>query len=124
MEGSFFFLQLIAQGCGNLAREEHLLPGELLLRFFILYYAILDKHNYYRLFLKIGNNNLVLHRTFGLMCLAGLNYGATLTSCLRASSYFLFFLRFIITFGLIILPVQLLFTTLTVSCLVCDRPAF
>ena len=28
MEGHSFFLQLIAQGCGNLAREEHLLHWE------------------------------------------------------------------------------------------------
>ena len=64
MEGLFFFLQLIAQGCGNLAREEHLLPGELLLRFFILYYAILDKHNYYIVFGKIGNKLLDFIQSF------------------------------------------------------------
>ena len=52
MEGHNFFLQLIAQGCGNLAKEEHLLYRELLLRYFIPYYAILDKHDYYRLFIK------------------------------------------------------------------------
>ena len=50
MEGLFFFLQLIVQGCGNLAREEHLLLRELLSRFCILYYAIRDKHKYYRVF--------------------------------------------------------------------------
>ena len=48
MEGLFFFLQLIVQGCGNLAREEHLLLRELLSRSFILFYAIRDKHNYYK----------------------------------------------------------------------------
>ena len=56
MEGHSFFLQLIAQGCGNLAKEEHLLYRELLLRYFIPCYAILDKQKYYRLFLKIGND--------------------------------------------------------------------
>ena len=50
MEGLFFFLQLIVQGCGNLAREEHLLLRELLSRYFVLYYAIRDKQNYYRVF--------------------------------------------------------------------------
>ena len=56
MEGLSFFLQLIVQGCGNLAREEHLLLRELLPRYYILYYAILDKQNYYRVFdYKINN---------------------------------------------------------------------
>ena len=55
MEGYTIFLQLIAQGCGNLAKEEHLLSRELLLRFFIPCYAILDKHDYYRLFNKNSN---------------------------------------------------------------------
>ena len=50
MEGLSFFLQLIVQGCGNLAREEHLLSRELLPRYYILYYAIRDKQNYYRVF--------------------------------------------------------------------------
>ncbi len=56
MEGRSFFLQLIAQGCGNLAKEEHLLYRELLLRYFIPCYAILDKQNYYRVFLRNSNN--------------------------------------------------------------------
>ena len=55
MEGHSFFLQLIAQGCGNLAKEEHLLYRELLLRYFIPCYAILDKHNYYRVFQRNSN---------------------------------------------------------------------
>ena len=50
MEGYLIFLQLIVQGCGNLAREEHLLLRELLPRYFILFYAILDKQNNYRVF--------------------------------------------------------------------------
>lgn len=58
MEGHSFFLQLIAQGCGNLAKEEHLLYRELLLRYFIPYYAILDKQNYYRVFLR--NSNIII----------------------------------------------------------------
>ena len=58
MEGLFFFLHLIAQGCGNLAREEHLLVRELLSRFFILCYVILDKHNYYRIFDFLINDYL------------------------------------------------------------------
>ena len=93
MEGYTIFLQLIAQGCGNLAREEHLLLGELLLRFFILYYAILDKHNYYRLFLKIGNYYYCLlfflrfAVTFGLMVL--LERKSSTTSCLQVPAFFI-----------------------------------
>ena len=60
MEGYFLFLQLIVQGCGNLAREEHLLLRELLSRYFILYYAIRDKQNYYRVFDYQINNYLRL----------------------------------------------------------------
>ena len=48
MEGFTIFLRLIAQGCGNLAREEHLLLRELLLRYSIPLTAILDKQNYYK----------------------------------------------------------------------------
>ena len=64
MEGRSFFLQLIAQGCGNLAREEHLLRGELLSRYYILYYAILDKHNYYKVFLRNSNNLFLITHSF------------------------------------------------------------
>ena len=60
MEGYCYFLQLIVQGCGNLAREEHLLLRELLSRSCILYYAIRDKQNYYRVFDFLINNYLRL----------------------------------------------------------------
>ena len=72
MEGHSFFLQLIAQGCGNLAKEEHLLYRELLLRYFIPYYAILDKHNYYRVFQRNSNNLfLIIYCVFVLIQIDG-----------------------------------------------------